>query len=164
MIKRPRSEASDGSGNPAPHASPCLPHDDESFNEKQELSSDAFGRCNSAQDDIDHADIVQEFYQTSLNCFTSLPPQDVERESQLVVDRSSFADYLALDTDPPEFVLPAYLGHWSQYCPHELSDGDLLVFSVSKSKIDVVMEREYSNLTPQELREHHDEVELAKLA
>ena len=72
------------------------------------------------------------------------------------IDSVALSAYFAMDVDPPEFVLPSYLAHWSVHCPHELQEDSILVFSVSSHKTDIVIEREFAALTPQEVKDHRE--------
>ena len=66
--------------------------------------------------------------------------------------------------DYAEFACGFPFACWFVECPdHDAQEGDLLVFRVTDSKLEVVIEREARNLTKEEFSQYVDELDAAKL-
>ena len=66
--------------------------------------------------------------------------------------------------DYAEFACEFPFACWFVDCPeHDAQEGDLLVFRVTDSKIEVVIEREARNLSREECVQYKDELDAAKL-
>ena len=65
--------------------------------------------------------------------------------------------------DLAEFAWDFLFAFWFVECPHDAQEGDLLVFRVANSKVEVVIEREARDLTKDEIAQYKDQADAAKL-
>eukprot|EP00975_Prorocentrum_lima_P068841 12922885-Prorocentrum_lima.AAC.1 len=56
------------------------------------------------------------------------------------------------------------MARWHYNRPHELQEYEHLVLTVNKQKLSAVIEREFDNLTKEDISQYHKEVAEAKLA
>eukprot|EP00975_Prorocentrum_lima_P071014 12935298-Prorocentrum_lima.AAC.1 len=66
--------------------------------------------------------------------------------------------------DEVELYLPPQMAHWFDKCPQELQADEHLFLTVNKQKSSAVINREFDNMTKEEVLQHHKEVAEAKLA
>ena len=168
--KRGRSDSS-GSTNPRPNVSPCLPgpsHQDSS--DVPDGTDIPVPEC--TQEELDEIDMDDLF---------AIDRDEIEPDVDNVYlsDHVCMHDHFISDNNPSwredmdlalrdpndfaEFACDFPFAFWFVECPDDAQEGDLLVFRVTDSKVEVVIEREARNLTKDEIAQYKDQVDAAKL-
>ena len=179
---RSRSLDSQDSTNPAPHKSQCLPYDEDA-----DAAQDIIARAAAASRapaDVTPAElppvpdsddemlfeetIVTPFEHPALFCTptqTTLDdldtPQFTDQTALLVYH--GFTPDTPIDDDDLEFYIPPELAHWDESCVRALEEDEWLVFIINKSRVSAVIRRDCDNLTPQDIADNKQEVEIAML-
>ena len=166
--KRGRSDSS-GSTNPRPHVSPCLPGPSHS-SDVPDGTDVPVPEC--TQEELDEIDMDDLFV---------IDRDEVEPEIDNIYlsDHMCMHDHFISDNNPgwredmdlairgPDdftgFACDFPFAFWFVECPDDAREGDLLVFRVTNSKIEVLIEREARDLTKDEMAQYKDQVHAAKL-
>jgi len=130
---------------------------DEEFNHADNIDTDS---------DDDDTETYHWKYQTE-------PPIQVKHDDiATTTSTETYLTYLTqqgftptepLDDETVELYVSQTLAHWEMSCPRQLEPDEVLVFQINKNKVSVVIKRDCNNLSPDEIRQNIDEVNIAKL-